>query len=325
VSTAASGDGEVETHRVIRGRRWRVSDPRIPEELRQALVDELMSARRAVKAADEPTAERAARDRVHDAKVALGERGVAWWEDGPDPDEVADRIRRAARAIGRARSDLATDTGAAAAAVAAITSCPREQVVAILDAAGDVDDTTARVEAATIGPVEPGRIVLADPDPQWPARAEERAEVIRAALGEAALEVHHVGSTSVPGLPAKPILDLLLVVPDPADEDAYVPVLEARGYALRIREPGWYEHRVLRTVGDLGTNLHVFGPGCPEVARMLAFRDHLRTDDADRERYAAAKRHLAAREWPTVQHYADAKSAVVAEILGSAARSGQGR
>jgi GrpB-like predicted nucleotidyltransferase (UPF0157 family) len=176
----------------------------------------------------------------------------------------------------------------------------------------------ARVEAATIGPVEQRTIVLADPDPAWSARFGERAEVVRDALGEVALELHHTGSTSVPGLPAKPIIDIVLVVPDPADEDAYVPALEARGYELRIREPDWYEHRVLRTVGDLGTNLHVFGPGCPEVARMLAFRDRLRADDAVRDRYAAVKRDLAARDWPTVQHYADAKSAVVEDILATA-------
>lgn len=139
--TAGSLGDEVETHRVIEGRRWRVSDPRIPEELRQALVDELMSARRAVrsaKRAEEPAradAERAARDRVHDAKVALGERGVAWWEDEAPADEVADRIRRAARAIGRAAAlgSVPAHEGAdLAAAVAAITSTPTEQVTEVL-------------------------------------------------------------------------------------------------------------------------------------------------------------------------------------------------
>lgn len=70
---------------VVDGRRWRASDPRLPEERRQELVDELMSARRAVaaaKRAEDPDAERAARDRVHAAKVALGERGPKWWEPG---------------------------------------------------------------------------------------------------------------------------------------------------------------------------------------------------------------------------------------------------
>jgi hypothetical protein len=109
----------LETHRVIEGRRWRVSDPRIPEDARQALVNELMAARRAVRAADDATAERAARDRVHDAKVALGERGVEWWVDEPDPQGLRDRIRRADRAVSRC-SEL--DPVARIAVVAGITS-----------------------------------------------------------------------------------------------------------------------------------------------------------------------------------------------------------
>lgn len=120
----------VETHRAIEGRRWRTSDPRIPEELRQSLVDELMSARRAVRDAEDPSAEQAARDRVHDAKVALGERGLAWWLDEPDRAEVMDRIQRAHRAIGRAREGTATDAWAW---TAAITSCSEDQVEAVLD------------------------------------------------------------------------------------------------------------------------------------------------------------------------------------------------
>lgn len=186
------------------------------------------------------------------------------------------------------------------------------------DAGDAADPTMARVEAATIGAVEQRPIVLADPDPTWPETFDARAGAIRDALGAAALELHHVGSTSVPGLPAKPIIDVVLVVADPADEDGYVPALEAAGYELRIREPDWYEHRTLRTVGEVGTNLHVFGPGCPEVARMLAFRDHLRAHAADRDRYAELKRELAGRRWPTVQHYADAKTEVIASILEAA-------
>jgi hypothetical protein len=120
---------DLETHRVIRGRRWRVSDPRIPEEARQALVNELMSARRAVRDAADEQAERAARDRVHDAKVALGERGVAWWLDDPDITGVRDRICRANRAIARCR-DL--DDEPRVALVAAVTSQPEARVATVL-------------------------------------------------------------------------------------------------------------------------------------------------------------------------------------------------
>jgi len=157
-------------------------------------------------------------------------------------------------------------------------------------------------------------VVLAEYDPEWPrlyAREEAR---IRDALGETALQVEHVGSTSISGLAAKPIVDIVLVVPDSADEPAYVPALEAAGYVHRIREPDWFEHRVLKGI-DPKVNLHVFSPGCAEVERMLRFRDHLRRDADDRDLYERTKRELAHREWKYVQHYADAKSDVVEEIL----------
>ena len=129
--------------------------------------------------------------------------------------------------------------------------------------------------------------------------------------------MEHVGSTSVPGLAAKPIIDISLAVADSADEQAYVPALEAAGYFLRIREPDWFEHRGFGR-RDVRVNLHVFSAGCAEIERMLRFRDHLRRDDADRELYERTKRELAQRQWKYVQHYADAKSAVVEAILARA-------
>jgi GrpB-like predicted nucleotidyltransferase (UPF0157 family) len=159
-----------------------------------------------------------------------------------------------------------------------------------------------------------GPVVLVDPDPGWPAAFAREAERIRGALGEKALAVEHVGSTSIPGLSAKPIIDIALVVPDSSDEPAYVPALEATGYVLRIRSPQWEEHRMLKG-SEPEVNLHVFSPGSAEVDRMLRFRDRLRADAADRERYAAEKRALAAREWEYMQDYADAKTGVVEEIL----------
>jgi len=162
-----------------------------------------------------------------------------------------------------------------------------------------------------------GPIELADHDPEWGRRFDREAAAIRAALGPRALRIEHVGSTSVPGLVAKPIVDVVLEVPDSADEAAYVPALEAAGYELRIREPNWLQHRLLKPPDD-GVNLHVFGAGCEEVERMVRFRDRLRSSAADRELYAAAKRELAARDWTYMQQYADAKSAVVAEIMARA-------
>jgi GrpB-like predicted nucleotidyltransferase (UPF0157 family) len=161
------------------------------------------------------------------------------------------------------------------------------------------------------------RVILVEYDPTWPRLYARQDACIRKALGDTALQVEHTGSTSIPGLAAKPIVDIVLVVPDSADEPAYVPALEAAGYVLRIREPGWFEHRVLKGT-DPKVNLHVFSPGCPEVERMLRFRDHLRRDAGDRQLYEQTKRELAQRDWKYVQHYADAKSDVVEEILGRA-------
>ncbi|HET7036882.1 MAG TPA: GrpB family protein [Thermomicrobiaceae bacterium] len=180
--------------------------------------------------------------------------------------------------------------------------------------------TDEEMQAARVGPLEQlnARIFLAEYDSAWPELFAREAARVRGALGERVLLLEHVGSTSVPGLAAKPIIDMLLVVADSADEAAYVPDLEAAGYRLRIREPDWHQHRLLKGP-DTDINLHVFSPGSSEIRRMLGFRDHLRRDAADRRRYEQTKRELAQRQWKYTQHYADSKSTVVEEILARAA------
>jgi GrpB-like predicted nucleotidyltransferase (UPF0157 family) len=179
----------------------------------------------------------------------------------------------------------------------------------------------AQLRAITIGELAPltKPIELVEYDPAWPGLFEREAERIRAALGERARALEHTGSTSVPGLAAKPIIDITLAVPDSADEAAYVPSLEAAGYVLRIREPDWHEHRVFKGP-DTNVNLHVFSEDCSEINRMLRFRDWIRANPADRELYEQTKRELAAREWTYVQDYADAKTAVIDEIIERAFR-----
>lgn len=162
-----------------------------------------------------------------------------------------------------------------------------------------------------------GPIEIRDYDPTWPEQYAREASRIRRALGDQVVRLEHAGSTSVPGLPAKPIIDVVLEVPDSAEEPTYVPALEAVGYVLRIREPNWFEHRVFKGA-DIDVNLHTFSAGCPETDRMLVFRDWLRVNAADRDHYAATKRELARRDWKYVQQYADAKSDVVAEIMARA-------
>ena len=182
--------------------------------------------------------------------------------------------------------------------------------------------TNAQIRAVTIGEMAPpGQITLAEYDPAWPTLYEREAGRIRAALGERVAVLEHVGSTSVPGLAAKPLIDILLVVPDSSHEAAYVPDLECAGYVLRIREPDDLEHRLFKGP-DTDINLHVYSVGCPEPSRMLRFRDHLRRDEADRKLYERTKCALAGRVWGHVQNYADAKSAVIAEIMLRAADSG---
>ncbi|MCE6997582.1 GrpB family protein [Saccharothrix sp. S26] len=175
------------------------------------------------------------------------------------------------------------------------------------------------IRAAYVGgaPRLSGRVVLVEYDPAWPGLYEREAARIRAVLGGVVVGLAHVGSTSVPGLAAKPIVDVVLTVADSADEGSYVPALEAAGYVLRIREPGWLEHRMFKGP-DTDVNLHVFTAGEPEVARMLAFRDRLRVSEEDRRLYEGVKRGLAARDWEYLQQYADAKAEVVADILGRA-------
>jgi GrpB-like predicted nucleotidyltransferase (UPF0157 family) len=183
------------------------------------------------------------------------------------------------------------------------------------------DETLAKDTVGGPRPLEQP-IEIREYDPEWPRLYELEEARIRAALGPRALRIEHAGSTAVPGLAAKPIVDVVLEVADSADEPAYLPELEAAGYVLRIREPEWLEHRMLKGP-DTDVNLHVFGEGCDEVGRMLAFRDRLRSCPGDRLLYERAKRELAARDWRYVQQYADAKTAVVREIMARALPGGE--
>lgn len=174
----------------------------------------------------------------------------------------------------------------------------------------------------------PERIDVVDADPTWPSAYAEVAAVVRGALGDAVLGLEHVGSTAVPGLAAKPVIDVDLTLADPREEPAYVPALEAAGFVHVLREPTWHEHRAFRRgAGPAGprVNLHVWGPRCPEAARHLLLRDWLRAHPADVERYAEAKRAAAAATnapdggaGGLVMDYNLRKQAVVRAILDEA-------
>ena len=173
------------------------------------------------------------------------------------------------------------------------------------------------LETGLIGGDEKREIRIIDYDPDWPKKFETHARVISGALGGTALRIEHVGSTSVQGLAAKPVIDILVVVQNSADESAYLPRLEAAGYVLRVREPDWNEHRMFRTP-EKDVHIHVYSAGCTEIERVLSFRERLRRNEDDRRRYERTKRELAAKEWPDMNAYADAKTQVIESIIAAA-------
>jgi GrpB-like predicted nucleotidyltransferase (UPF0157 family) len=176
--------------------------------------------------------------------------------------------------------------------------------------------TEEQIRANTVGEMRPfsEKVLIVDYNAAWPDLFRSEAKKVSSVLGTRALQIEHTGSTSVPNLAAKPIIDMLLVVKDSADENAYVPDLERAGYTLRIREPAWHEHRMFKGP-DTDINLHVFSSGCREIERILLFRDWLRENAADRALYARTKLALAQSDWKYVQNYADAKTGVIEEVL----------
>ena len=177
-------------------------------------------------------------------------------------------------------------------------------------------NTHEYLRSVTIGKPQSAKdgITIVDYDPNWPIIFESLKKDIDYALKDIPHQVDHVGSTSVPGLCAKPIIDMVLTISNPQMEDAYVPLLQGLGYRLRIREDDWYDHRMLK-LNQPQVNLHVFGFNCPEVKRMLDFRDWLTTHPDDMALYGSTKRRLATQSFEYVQDYADAKSDVVSTIF----------
>lgn len=163
------------------------------------------------------------------------------------------------------------------------------------------------------GPVN-GRIAIVPHDPKWPYLFRQEADRIRGALGERALTIEHVGSTAVPGLDARPCIDVLMVVDDPDDGSTYLPELERAGYSMSVRSTDRVEYRLLKG-SRVNVNLFVFSENCAEPRRMRAFRDLLIADEEARERYAAFKRELGERTWERLQDYIDARNGIVSELM----------
>ncbi|MFZ1382104.1 MAG: GrpB family protein [Scrofimicrobium sp.] len=170
------------------------------------------------------------------------------------------------------------------------------------------------------------KIELSEYDARWPLQAESIRLRLLEALGMRAIRIEHIGSTSVEGLVAKPVIDIDVTVADPAKEDAWLPLLEQQGFILTVREPWWHEHRMLRggqraddciapTDGGPAANIHIFGPDSPELIKHIVFRNWLRISPDDRERYATAKRVAASVPDPLTTEYNARKQEVIREIF----------
>ncbi len=177
------------------------------------------------------------------------------------------------------------------------------------------DDTFDEyLDAVLIGGREDRELTLVDYTPTWATRfARERIRILEA-LGQVARRVEHVGSTAVPGLAAKPIVDVLVVVDDPDDETGYLGAMEEAGYELRVREAG---HRMFRTP-ERDVHVHVWRAGSDDERRHLLFRDWLRQAPDDRALYESVKRRFIGERFTDMNYYARAKGPVIEDIMGRA-------
>lgn len=165
-----------------------------------------------------------------------------------------------------------------------------------------------------VGGRERREIAIVEHDPAWSRRFGEIRGPLVEELAGVAVRVEHVGSTAVPGLAAKPIVDVQIAVEQADREELFGPGLARLGYEPRVREPG---HRMFRTPAR-DVHVHVWQAGSDDERRHLLLRDWLRRTPADRDRYEHVKRELARHDWADMNAYADAKTAVIAEILGRA-------
>jgi len=169
-------------------------------------------------------------------------------------------------------------------------------------------------ETDLVGGNEVRELAVVGYDNTWPAIFADQRERLLAALGSTTVEIEHIGSTAVPGLAAKPIIDILIIVDDiTAEEDYLVPLLAA-GYDLRVRGPG---RRMVRTPGR-DVHVHILETGNEAINAYLAFRDHLRASVDDRALYASTKHALIKQGFTDMNAYSDAKTDVIAAIMARA-------
>ena len=159
-------------------------------------------------------------------------------------------------------------------------------------------------------------------DPRWRDAFEAEAERVAAALCENVVAIHHVGSTAIPGIHAKPVVDLLVEVGDLAEVDARSAAMESLGYEV-MGEYGIPGRRFFRKDDREGTrthNVHAFQAGSGEVERHLAFRDYMIAHPGDAQRYGELKRKLAEEHPRSLDGYMDGKDGFIQEMDRRAAR-----
>ena len=170
-----------------------------------------------------------------------------------------------------------------------------------------------------IGPTGGDSILVVPYDAHWPALFASWQQSLTATLGETAVRVDHVGATAVPGVAAKPVIDIQVSVPDVEDENSYVAGIETLGVPLRMREPG---HRYFRPPPDEPriVQIHVCAAGSQWERAHLLFRDYLRHHPGARDAYTALKQQLADRYRDDRIAYNEAKTGFILDTLELAGR-----
>ena len=152
-------------------------------------------------------------------------------------------------------------------------------------------------------------------DPVWPQIFEAEAAIIHQALGENCLKIHHIGSTSVSGLTAKPIIDMIPVVKDILQVDQRVKFMEEKGFEAKGEYGIPFRRFFSKKTPNSSCNVHIYEKTNPEIERHLKFRDWMRSHKEDAQAYATLKELLALKYPEDIYNYCLGKSSFIAEIL----------
>jgi GrpB-like predicted nucleotidyltransferase (UPF0157 family) len=165
------------------------------------------------------------------------------------------------------------------------------------------------------------RVIVSPHNPAWAAAFTRESAALALALGDPRVTFHHIGSTAIPGICAKPIIDLLAVVGNLDELDGRSPQMQALGYEVmgEFGIPGRRYFRRDDATGRRTHQIHAFATGSPNIERHLAFRDFMRTHPDHARRYSDLKRRLAAQHPEDIEAYMDGKDAFIKRMEAMAA------